>query len=273
VAKGRSALLGPGSVVVVTGASRGIGRAVVRAAAARGATVGLVARPSAGLDALVAEVDRPGARALAAPADVGDPDQLRAALHGLEVELGPIDVLVANAGIGAYGPFLDIDADEVERLVRVNVLGTLHAVQAVAPGMVERRRGHIVVVGSIAGRIGSPFEATYAATKFAQVGFAEALSVELSPYGVGVSTVNPGPVDTGFFDARGHAYERSWPKKVPAEAVADAVLAAVDAGRLERTIPRSLAASVVVRHVIPRLFGSGTRRTFRRELAADAALR
>ena len=89
-------------------------------------------------------------------------------------------------------------AEEIERIVRVNVLGTAHAIRAVVPGMIERRRGHIVTIGSIAGRIGSPFEAIYSATKFAGVGLTEALVVELEPYGIGVSMVNPGPVATAL---------------------------------------------------------------------------
>ncbi len=196
-----------------------------------------------------------------------------AVLAALEDELGPPDVLVANAGIGAYGAFADVDPDELERLVRVNVLGTLHVVRAVVPGMIRRRQGHIVTIGSIAGRIGSPFEALYSATKFAQVGFTEALSVELSPYGVGVSMVNPGPVVTDFFDARAHAYDRARPRPVPPQRVAEAVIRAVDTGALEQFVPRCIRHAVAVRHLVPPLFRWGTRRSFRAELAADEARR
>ena len=89
----------------------------------------------------------------------------------------------------------------------MNVLGTVHAIRAVVPGMIQRRRGHIVTMGSIAGRIGSPFEAIYAASKFAAVGLTEALVVELEPYGIGVSMVQPGPVATDFGAARGKAFQ------------------------------------------------------------------
>ena len=127
----------------------------------------------------------------------------------LDAELGPAGILVANAGIGQYGAFADITADEIERIVRVNVLGTAHAIRLVIPGMIERRAGHIVTLGSIAGRLGSPFEAIYSATKFAGVGLTEALVVELEPYGIGVSMVQPGPVATHFGEARGHPYDRN----------------------------------------------------------------
>src|SRR5688572_26944000 len=165
-----------GATAVITGASRGIGAAVARAAAAQGARVGLIARDRADLDAVLASC---GGKGAVAEADVADPSALEAALAALEAELGPPDVLVANAGIGQYGAFADITAEEIERIVRVNVLGTAHAIRLVIPGMIQRRRGHIVTLGSIAGRIGSPFEAIYSATKFADVGLTEALVVEL----------------------------------------------------------------------------------------------
>ncbi len=258
--------VGAGDVVVITGASRGIGRAVAVAAAARGARLGLLARSAEDLAALQAEL---GEGTAVAVADVADPTALRAALAGLEADLGRIDLLVANAGIGSYGPFVDLAPEELDRVVQVNVLGALHTVHAVAPGMIARRRGHVVLLGSIAGRLGVPFEAVYSATKFAVSGLAEALSVELSPYGVGVSTVNPGPVDTDFFEARGHEYAKARPRKAPVEDVVRAVFAVVEGDHLERHVPRSLGGAVVVRHLVPPLLRWGTRRSFRRELAED----
>jgi short-subunit dehydrogenase len=256
--------------VVVTGASRGIGAAVAVSAAGRGARVGLIARSADDLDAVLARLTGRGALAVA---DVGDPVALAAAISTLEAELGPVDVLVANAGIGAYGPFADIDAEEVERLVKVNVLGTIYAIRAVLPGMIARRRGHIVTIGSIAGRIGSPFEAVYSATKFAGVGLTEALAVEVEPYGIGVSIVNPGPVETNFGEARGHPYDRVRPKPVTPEVVAKAVVRAVERDTHEVYVPRSFGAAVVIRHLAPGLLRWGSRRSFTKELAADQARR
>jgi short-subunit dehydrogenase len=259
-----------GATTIVTGASRGIGRAVAEAADHRGARVGVIARSEGDLREVVAGL---GDTARYAVADVADPEALAAAIAGLEAELGPTDVMVANAGIGAYGAFADLDAEEAERLVRVNVLGTVHALRAVVPGMVRRRRGHLVTIGSIAGRIGSPFEAIYSATKFAGVGLTEALAVELEPYGVGVSLVNPGPVATGFGAARGHPYDRARPRPVPAADVARAVVRAVEGGRAESYVPPSFRPAVAIRHLVPPLFRWGTRRSFTRELAADRARR
>ncbi len=259
-----------GATVVVTGASRGIGRAVAIAAAAKGARVGLIARSADDLRSVLAAL---GGRGAMAVADVAEPAQLATAIATLEAELGPVDVLVANAGIGAYGAFADVSAEKLERLVRVNVLGTAHAIRLVVPGMIQRRRGHIVTIGSIAGRIGSPFEAVYSATKFAGVGLTEALAPELAPYGIGVSLVNPGPVATAFGEARGHPYDRARPRPVPAEAVAAAVVEAVEDGRPEAYVPPSFRPAVITRHLVPSLFRWGVRRSFARELAADQATR
>jgi short-subunit dehydrogenase len=255
---------------VITGASRGIGRAVALAAAAKGARIGLIARTEADLRTVLAEAGGNGAIAVA---DAAEPDDLHAALRALEADLGPVDVLVANAGIGSYGAFADLTADEAERIVRVNVLGTVHAIRAVVPGMIERRRGHIVTIGSIAGRLGSPFEAIYSATKFAGVGLTEALVVELEPYGIGVSLVQPGPVATHFGEARDHPYDRKRPKPVPAERVAAAVIRAVERGRHEQYVPGAFRQAVIARHLLPPVFRWGSKRSFRRELAADRAAR
>lgn len=259
-----------GKVVLVTGASRGIGAAVAEAASAKGARVGLIARSRDDLEAVLA---RCGGRGAAASADVADPSATATAIATLEAELGPVDVLVANAGIGAYGPFADVEPEQIERLVRVNVLGTMHAIRTVLPGMIARRHGHIVTIGSIAGRIGSPFEALYSATKFAGVGLTEALAVEVKPYGIAVSLVNPGPVATDFGHARGHPYDRARPKPVAPETVAGAVIDAIEHGKAETYVPSMFRPAVIVRHLIPPMFRWGSQRSFRDELAADAKRR
>jgi short-subunit dehydrogenase len=259
-----------GAVVAITGASRGIGAAVAQAVNARGARVGLIARTAEDLEGVLAQL---GGAGVVVTADVAERAPVIDAIDRVESALGPIDVLVANAGIGAYGPLVDMSYDEIERVVQVNVLGTIFAIRAVLPSMVARRRGHIVTIGSIAGRIGSPFEAVYAATKFAGVGLTEAFAVEVAPYGVGVSIVNPGVVATDFGDARGHPYDRERPKPISAESVADAVVAAIERGRAETYVPRWFRPATVVRHVVPPLFRWGTARSFRAELRADEARR
>ena len=253
----------PGSVAVVTGASRGIGREVAVEASRRGAKVALVARSASELEDLA--LDLPGT-ALVVPADVGERAEVEAAVARVAGELGPVDVLVANAGIGAYGRFLELDPDLLERMVRVNFLGTAHAMRAVLPGMVERGQGRICVVASVAGRFGPPLEAGYGATKFAQVGLAESVAVEVKPRGVGVSIVDPGVVDTGFFTARGHPYARDFPKPIPASRVAATVIKAVESGTGEFFVPGAFRAALAIRHLAPRLYGWGSARSYRGEL-------
>ena len=255
-----------GAVVAITGASRGIGAAVARAVAARNARVGLIARSTDDLQEVLGGL---GGDGVAVRADVAERAATIDAINQVEAALGPVDVLVANAGIGAYGPVVDMSYEEIERVVGVNVLGTMYAIRAVLPGMVARRRGHIVTIGSIAGRIGSPFEAVYSATKFAGVGLTEALAVEVAPYGVGVSLVNPGVVATEFGNARGHPYDRSRPKPISADLVADAVVSAITGGTAEVYVPRWFRPAVVVRHLAPPMFRWGTARSFRAELRAD----
>ncbi len=254
-----------GSVAIVTGASRGIGRAVARAASARGARVGLVARQQEALEEVLDEI---GGRGAVAVADVSSREQTERAVRHVEGILGPIDIVVANAGIGLYGAFVDSDPDDFQRLLGVNVLGTMYVLRAALPSMVERRRGHVVVVGSVAGRMAAPFEAVYSSTKFAQTALAEALSVELAAFDIGVSLVNPGVVETNFFEARGHSYDRSFPKLIGPEKVAHTVISAVERGQREAFVPRWLRGADVVRHVAPFFYDPGTRRSFKTELEA-----
>src|SRR5947209_13927454 len=197
-----------GAVAVVTGGSRGIGREVAMLAAQKGARVGLVARSAPDLEAVLKEI---GGRGAVATADVADQAATEAAMGKLVAELGPVDILVNNAGIGSYGRVSDLPVEEFERVMRVNYFSCVYATKAVLPSMLDRGRGHIVNVGAIEGRSGPPMEAAYAASKFAMVGFTEALAFEVAPQGIGVSMVNPGPVKTDFFDTRGHAYEGSYP--------------------------------------------------------------
>ncbi|MHB1504018.1 MAG: SDR family NAD(P)-dependent oxidoreductase [Acidimicrobiales bacterium] len=258
------------TTAVVTGASRGIGRAVVQAFTERGVSVGAIARCEEDLVALRGANAGQG-RVEVASADVSVRAEVEAAVDSLRDRLGPISVLVNNAGVGLYGPVARLDPDEAECLMRVNYLGTVYSTLAVLPGMLGCRCGSIINVASIAGRIGTPLEAAYSASKFAVVGFTEALMLEAAPFGVKVSVIDPGPVDTGFFAARGHPYQRRYPRPVPPEQVAAAVIAALEHPRVETTVPVALRFAVRLRHLMPRVFLSATRRAFRTELAGLGA--
>ena len=175
---------------LVTGASRGIGRELAGALAARGATVGLLSR-TAGAGSV-------GPRAVALEADVGDRAQVEAAVSRFVAEAGGLDLVVANAGIAFYGPFREQDVALVEAMTRVNWLGTVYTVSAALPHLAGR--GHIVIVSSGAGLRAFPSAAAYGATKAAQRAFAEALRHELGGTGVSVTTVFPGEIATSLHD-------------------------------------------------------------------------
>lgn len=232
--------MGPGrdTRAIVSGATRGIGRATARALAGRGARVGLIARDEDELDALAAEL--PGAVPLRA--DVGDGGAVGAAVERFIAEAGGLDLVIANAGIAHSGPFAELPAERAEEMTRVNFLGTLNLVRAGLPAMLDRGRGHVVVVSSGAALRAFPWTAVYAATKAAQRAFAEALRHELSGTGVSVTTVYPGEVRTGL---HAHEPERTpdWLRRgdaIPAEIVAEAILEAVGADRREVHVPRQV---------------------------------
>jgi squalene synthase HpnC len=262
-AKSRAAqrAVGRDDVVVITGASRGLGRAVALAAAARGARVALLARSTIDLDAVATLTG-----GLPLRCDVGDPVAVRAAIDAVVDRFGRVDLVVANAGIGAYGPFTDVADETLDSLVRTNVLGVMHTVRAAVAPMTAVGRGRIVLVGSIAGRVGVPLEAAYSATKHAVDGLGRALAAELAPDGITVSVVNFGPLDTGFASRAGHAYTRRRPRPMPVERAAAAVLAAADRRTVESIVPRWLRISVITDALAPRLYLRGAERACAGEL-------
>jgi short-subunit dehydrogenase len=252
-----------GSNVLITGASRGIGRAVAVAASKKGARVGLLARSKEDLNDVLAACGGNGA---IAPCDVVERAQVDDAIKALEADLGPTNILVNNAGIGAYGSVAETDPSVGENMMRINYFGTVYATKAVLPGMIDRHSGHIAMVASIAGRIGAPLEAAYSASKFAVVGWSEAMAMELKPKGIGVSIINPGPVETEFFETRGVPYSRKTPKAVSAEAVAALVIRCVERNKLEAFIPSWLSPALVFKVLVPPAYRMGTQRTFRNDL-------
>jgi short-subunit dehydrogenase len=184
-------------VAVITGASSGIGRALARVLAAEGARVGLVARRAPELAALAAEVAAAGGTAAYAPADVSQRAPTVAAIDQVAAQLGPVDLLIANAGVGAptvVQPALNVA--DVEKMFRVNVFGVVYALEAVLPQMLQRGRGHVAAVSSMAAYRGLPGESAYCSSKAAVNTFMEGLRVQLRGRGVAVTTICPGFVRT-----------------------------------------------------------------------------
>jgi short-subunit dehydrogenase len=248
---------------VVTGASSGIGKLLALRLARDGARVALVARRAAELDAVAGQIAAGGGEAAVLPCDVADRDQVFAAAAAARDRLGPIDILVNNAGYGHHRPFLDWDLDDMERMMRVNYFGSVYWTKALLPHMVERRRGWVVFVASVAGKIGVPDESAYAATKFATVGLAEALSIEVEDAGVHVLTVCPGAIRTPFFDQE--ALDRMPPVArrgmVDPEPLVEAIMRALAAGKRELTYPRPIAAAYAIKSIAPGFMRRNVKRT------------
>ncbi len=189
-----------GKVAVVTGASRGIGAAVALSLHASGAKLGLASRSGDNLGI---------GDAVALPTDVRDRAQVQALVDATAERFGGIDIVIANAGVGAYGPLVDLRADHLDEMIDTNVKGVLYVAAAAVPHLIARGGGDFVSVASEAGRRGLPNEAVYCASKFAQVGFTRALEHELRPHGIRCTNVCPGGVATDFAldDGRGRTPE------------------------------------------------------------------
>lgn len=187
-------------VAVVTGASSGLGWALAKVLAADGCKVGLVARRKDKLDQLAKEVSHSGGTAAVADADVGDRLQAVAAIHALREQLGPIDLLIANAGVGMPTLLQPVNVADVEQMIRVNYLGVVYAIEAVLPEMLQRGRGHLAAVSSLAAYKGLPGESGYCASKAAVNVYMEGLRIHLRPRGITVTTLCPGFIRTPMTD-------------------------------------------------------------------------
>jgi short-subunit dehydrogenase len=183
-------------VAVVTGASSGIGWELAKALAAEKCKVGLIARRRDLLEKLAGEIRQAGGTADLATADVADRGQTLAAIHALGDRLGPVDLLVANAGVGAPTLLDPINVADVEKMFQVNVLGLVYSIEAVLPEMLKRGRGHLAAVSSIAAYKGLPGESAYCASKAAVNTYMEGLRIQLRDKGITVTTICPGFVKT-----------------------------------------------------------------------------
>ena len=229
-------------VALVTGGSRGIGAETARALGRQGCRVVISARSEDELEKARVELEATGTQCLAVPADVGHLDSLRRLVAETERGFGPVDILVNNAAAPeTILAFEELPPDDVERTVRVNVIGMAWLTQLVVPGMIERASGHIVNLSSNAGLVGVPYNAIYSATKHAVVGLSRSLRGELADKGIGVSVICPSFVEGGRI-----AYNfdgRQPPKQagtVTEAAVAEAVVEAITKNRGEVIVNRGL---------------------------------
>jgi NAD(P)-dependent dehydrogenase (short-subunit alcohol dehydrogenase family) len=220
-----------GKTAVITGASRGIGAALARMLDKRGVNLGLASRSGDGLGI---------ASAVAQPCDVRDLAALMALCDATAERFGGIDIVVANAGVGAYGPFLELSREHLDEMLDVNLKGTLYAIRAALPHMLGRE-GDVITLASEAGRRGLPNEATYCASKFGQVGFTRALDHELREQGIRCTNICPGGVATDFAldDGRGRTPE-ALPGMMTPEDVAEFVVFALERPRHLRMLETAL---------------------------------
>lgn len=241
-----------GKIVVITGASSGIGRAAALEFARRGASVVLAARRKSLLEETAAKCRALGAAATVVPTDVTKRDQCIA----LIAAAGPVDVLVNNAGFATFAPIENANPDDFEAMMKTNYLGTVYCTQAALPRMLARGAGSIVIVASIAGLMGYPNMGAYGATKFALVGFAEALRDEVIGRGVDVALICPGTTDTEFF-------VKAEREKLPGasrlilslspERVARAICDSARDGSYRRIVPFTARVFIRLKELFPRI--------------------
>lgn len=231
-------------VALVTGGARGIGLATAARLAAEGYRVAI-----ADLDGEEATRAATGLGITGYALDVRDADAFRALVERIEVELGAIEVLVNNAGIMPVGPFLSQPLEMDVRQLDVNVLGVIHGMRAVLPAMRARRRGHVVNLASVAGRVGCPDIAVYSAAKHAVIGLTEAVRREYGAEGIRFTMVCPAFVQTELISG---APGPRWPPPVLPDDVARAIVRALDTGAVEVFVPRIAKLTAILPAVLPR---------------------
>ncbi|HXO87578.1 MAG TPA: SDR family NAD(P)-dependent oxidoreductase [Candidatus Acidoferrales bacterium] len=185
-------------VALVTGASRGIGLAVAKSLAAMGAKIALCARDPQRLAAAAADLERGGTSVVAVPADVSRTAEIAPLVEKTEQSLGPIEILVNNAGIGVFGPIQDASEANWDAVLDTNLKSVFLLSRAVAPGMISRRTGHIVNIASLAGKNAFAGGGIYCASKWGLLGLTECMAEDLRPFGIRVSAICPGSVATDF---------------------------------------------------------------------------
>jgi short-subunit dehydrogenase len=249
-----------GRNAVVTGASRGIGVYIARALAEAGVNLVLAARSTAPLEQLAKELTALGVQVRAIAVDIGDKSSLDGFVRRCEAELGPIDVLVNNAGIESNGAFVDFTPEEIERMVHVDLVAPMLLTRKFLPKMLERQRGHVVNIASLAGKSATPYNVPYSAAKSGLIAFTHSLRAELRESGVSASVVVPGFIsDAGMFATKKQRHgvqESSLIGTSKPEAVAAAVVRALGEDTLEIIVnPGPMRLMQAVNQLFPEVGG------------------
>ncbi|MEM3086497.1 MAG: SDR family oxidoreductase [Halobacteria archaeon] len=243
-----------GRTVLVTGGGTGIGAATARRLAAAGARVALMGRRPGPLESVAREIrkERRGGRVVAVPGDVSKPAEVQSCVARAEKALGPVDILVNNAAVLITGPVAEQPLEEFRRMMEINYFGPVMMARAVLPGMRRRGSGHIVTVASVAGRKSISGYGAYAATKFAVIGFMDALRQELHGSGIGVSTVLPGAAATPIGDPFAEKSPLARMSVVRPEMVAGAILEALLLNKPQVYVPKPLQTLALMNELSPR---------------------
>ena len=254
-------------VVLVTGAASGIGQDLCSLFASRGARIGLIDRDRDKLETFAETLRRAGVMCSAAAADVRERERLHEAVRQIERALGPVDTLIASAGICRASTVDDLRIPHLEEIVQVNFLGTVYAIEAVLPSMLQRGRGHIAGISSMAGVRGIPFEPGYSASKAAVAAYLESLRCELRHRGIIVTTIFPGYVQTPLLDEINGMMgaDMSSGKAFSSKAAAARILAGLERQRSYVSFPMPLWLSVRLSQLMPpRLYDRVMGRMFSR---------
>ncbi|MFX3673122.1 MAG: 3-ketoacyl-ACP reductase [Paenisporosarcina sp.] len=185
-----------GKNAIITGAGRGIGRAVAIALGQEGVNVGLLARSEEQLQQVVKEVEELGGKAVYAIADISSNNEVIKAIDSLTSQLGSVDILINNAGIAKFGKFMDLEIEEWEKIIQINLMGVYYVTRAVLPGMIEQQSGDIINIASTAGQRGAPVTSAYSASKFGVLGITESLAMEVRKHNIRVTALTPSTVAT-----------------------------------------------------------------------------
>ncbi|NCD70126.1 3-ketoacyl-ACP reductase [Mucilaginibacter agri] len=185
-----------GKTALITGAGKGIGKALAIALAKEGVNLGLVARTESDLQQLASEIKQYGVKVAIATANVGDINEVNTAVEKIKTTLNRIDILINNAGIASFGGFLDLAPERWEEIIRVNLLGVYYVTRAILPGMIEQKSGDIINISSTAGQRGAPVTSAYSASKFGLIGLSESLMQEVRKHNIRVTSLTPSTIAT-----------------------------------------------------------------------------
>lgn len=246
-----------GRVALVTGASSGIGEALARELAGRGAKVALVARREQRLKAIAQELASAGLEASAHRCDIRDPESIATSAADVRARWGEIELLINNAGYGRHILFADHTVADIQDMMLTNYMGTVHWIKQVVPAMRKRGRGWIVNVASFAGKIGQADEAAYSASKFAITGLSQGLAQEFAPLGIHVLCVHPTLVKTEMFteEVMARMPRSSSQRFITADEFARKTLRALARGRTEVVIPALMNGPILLHALFPRWMG------------------